>query len=229
MQRQVLPIVYEDNDPAKIRAAFKAGCGGVIVNSTLPDVVTVEIKKLEDDRQLQKWLKGESLALEMDAQARRRWSRDMPELIETCRWLDEEFAALSAHYLTPPVPYQGSRHLLSVWSGEGLSLPWHVDKKPSDVSYPDTHIHLHGAGLVVAVPSRPLTLLFNDAGASPQLQIPGSRYIGESEEALDEHLRDQGVEFISLKPGQRLYFRDACLHKSSFTFPAAFKLRAAIF
>ncbi len=230
MQRIILPIVYEDNNPAKIRAAFKAGCGGVIVDGHLPDSVTVELDRFAANLERQRWLAGESMALDVDAQAHRTWSRDVPELYETCRWLEEEFAALSARKLTPATPHEGHRHLMSIWSGESTTQPWHIDRKPSQIIYPDTHIHLYGAGLVMAVPPRPLSLLFSDAqGTSPRLQIPGSAYMVESDEELDGHLQDRGCTFIALQPGQRVYFGENCLHKSSFTFPPAFKMRAAIF
>lgn len=230
MQRQILPIVFEDNDPAKIRAAFEAGCGGVIVDGHLPDAVTAELDRLGQGLTLPPGLKGGSLVLSVDAQAQRSWSRDVPELYETCRWLADEYAALAGCHLMPAAPGGGRRPPMTVWPGEGLSLPWHIDKKASHVVYPDTHIHLHGAGMVLAAPPRSLTLLFNDTGgASQKLQIPGSRYIVDSEERLDDHLQDHGCTFIQLRPGQRVYFGEGCLHKSSFTFPPAFKLRAAIF
>ena len=230
MERTILPIVYEDNDPLKIRAAFKAGCGGVIVDGGVPDSVAAEIARMSENDEWLERFRNQTLALQAEDKegGPRIWTQDVPELQETCRWLEEQYAQLKAAKLCPETEPGSRREMLRTWFGEEISQPWHVDRKlTSDTVALETHIHIHGTGMLVAVPRKALSLTFSDNAAnnSPRLEVPGRG----GEKQLDGFLREQDVEFIALQPGQRLYFGESCLHRSSAQFPARLKVRAAIY
>ncbi len=226
MKRIILPIVYEDNDPVKIREAFRAGCGGVIVKGVVPDAVAAEVRKLSVEFELLHRLQREGFGLRVeDGQGGTRlWTRNVPELQETCRWLDEEYAQVKAGGLNPPVPPGSKRFVMTAWFGREVVQPWHIDKIDPAVGVPSMHIHIHGKGMVVAVPPQALSVAFRESKTNSVDLYGDGR---EEEEYLDYYLKDRGVEFIMLQPGQRLYFNDACLHKSSYS--ANSKIRAAIF
>jgi hypothetical protein len=227
MRRIIQPIVYEDNAPAKIRAAFKAGCGGVIVDGTVPEAVTAEIARIATNPE--RFLsQRDSIALSAtdEKSTQRRWSFDLPTLRETCCWLEEEYTRTAAAGLCPSGLNGGGRSSMSLWFNDEQHFPWHVDKKQQHLGFwPDMHIHIYGAGLVVAAPPRSLTLTFNDKSNSPRLLVNGDTF----DDVANEHLKDRGCTFLTLQPGQRIYFDEGCLHRSAFSPPAALKMRAAIF
>lgn len=227
MRRIIQPIVYEDNDPAKIRAAFKAGCGGVIVDGTVPEDVIAEIASIATNpERLLSQRDRLLLTAAYENPSQRRWSSDLPELRETCRWLEEEYTRTAATGLCPSGFKGAGRSSMSLWFSDEQHLPWHIDKKTQHLGFwPDMHIHIHGAGLVVAAPPRSLTLTFNDNNSSPRLLVNGDTF----EDVANEHLEDKGCTFIALQPGQRVYFGEGCLHRSAFSPPATLKMRAAIF
>ncbi len=230
MQRTILPIAYlKDNDPVEIRAAFRNGCGGVIVKGAIPVNVAAEIARMADNDEWRERFRSHSLSLQVEDKqgAPRLWTQDVPELQETCRWLEQDYAQLKAAKLCPESVPGSHREVLRTWFGEEIIQPWHVDRKlTSDTVALEKHIHIHGKGMLVADPCKALSLTFsgNAANNSPRLEVNGR----DDEKRLDGHLHDQDVKIIALQPGECIYFGENCLHKSNPNFIERLKFRATI-
>ena len=235
MRYKIRPIGYEDNDPVKIRAAFKAGCGGVIVPIDVPQAVTTEIAaiKTQAAEHLELADKFQTTLHSADKTSETPlWSKPEDALTQTCDWLQAVWArAVAQRFARPSAPGISSR-LVTVWLGSGIDLPWHIDKQREDRWY-DVHIHVSGEGLIVAAPRRELKMEFSDSRGSPQLKMDQGGYAGIYQCEIDKQLEKKGVEFIRLQPGQALYFNQHCLHKSArgpLEAPGLeLKLRAGIF
>ncbi len=229
MQQIIHPIIYEDNDSAKIRRAFNAGCGGVIVTNKLPNAVTAEMQKLEEEPGLLEWLRDKSLFLTTDKVDPRQlnWSRDVPEIYETCGWLEEQYLRSAATKSRQGAPQKKDQsYMMLAWFGDEIKLPWHIDKKGSVQQHPDIHVHVHGPGLVVASPPHSIKLPFNQLSGSPYLQITSDNLKGES---VDTYLQNRGFQLITMQPGQTLFLKEMCLHKSAPMDTMPLKCRAAAF
>ena len=108
MRYKIRPIGYEDNDPVKIRAALKAGCGGVIVPQNISDIVTAEIDavKARADEYPDMIEKFRMTWHGADKKyPAHHWSKPQESLTHTYRWLEDIWArAVSQRLVRPPVP-----------------------------------------------------------------------------------------------------------------------------
>ncbi len=237
MRHEIGPIIQEDKDPRKILRALARGCGGVIVDTPVPEAVTrefeacvaaggVPVKQMEDA--------PPTIIVDETASGHARWSYEQEGLAETHRWLMDEFqwAAQSGLCRKPEQDF-GKKNMLRLWLNNGQYLPWHFDRGFVEI-YPDIHKHIGGRGLKVAAPDKPLNLTFSENRTSPHLLIPGTpvnlrEQPSEKEIArrLKAYLQEAGISILKLQPGQTLFFNQKCLHSSAAH--GSTRLRAGIF
>jgi len=223
----VAPIVEEDKDPQKIRRAFAAGAGGVLVSDSLPESVAREYKTFST----QKISIDDTLPIlktSMDRLGEAYWSDQQQGLAATQEWLKEQFEwAVKARLCRTPHNPHGKMNFLKIWLKKDVNLPWHVDIDRIEL-YPDMHIHIGGHGIHIASPQAPKKIPFSDRRVSPRLQPPGVKDTDSIPQTiLNDYLRERGFTLSSMKPGQILFFQEKCLHASAKT--ARNRLRAAIF
>jgi len=223
MRYKIRPIAYEDNDQQKIRAAFKAGCGGVIVPLPLPAEVSAELTAVkahahQHSDMIDKFyaaLRGPD-----GKHAQHYWTNTPEALAQTQRWLTGVWeGAVKDRFVSSS---RTSAALVRLWLGAALELPWHIDRQ-RESHWRDIHAHISGPGLLLASPPRELKMEF--AGRmSPHLILPPG-----DETEPEKYLEGRGVSFITLQPGQMVYFNEHCLHKSASGAAHDLKLRAGIF
>lgn len=232
MRYKIGPIVQEDKKPEKIRRALARGAGGVIVENPAPAEVMSEYEALVVDRD---GTVSPLLIADQDAPDHCRWLHEPPSLKATQAWLKEQFAWAAAERLCRPAQgLSGKQNLLRLWLNQDMSLPWHIDPSSADTPYSDIHLHIAGTGINIASSSHPLQLQFNK-NKTPYLQHPtfGLKDADDPKtqkllrKKLDAYLENRGLQILTLKPGQTLFFNEKCLHASAGG--QAPRLRAAIF
>ena len=237
MRADIAPIVEEDKDPAKIRAALNKGCGGVIVSQAIPaDVAQEWVAVLSSPLARSSAYRD---ALTHGEQAGLIWSQDDKVFDNTRRWLREQFEwAAGARLCRTPQSPQARNTLVRLWMNSAQSLPWHIDNAFSEI-YPDIHLHIAGDGMMLANPPREMKMNVSNGRTSPALMLPDGHEAlktsyhdveGRAQEhalKLTAYLQERGVLMQALAPGQMLFFNDKCLHRSAAE-PTA-RLRPAIF
>lgn len=237
MRHEIGPIIQEDRDPQKILRALARGCGGVIVDTPLPEAVTREFEACVATGRVPVERMEESpptILADEAAPGHARWSYQQEGLSETHRWLMDEFKwAAQSGLCRKPEKNFGKQNMLRLWLNNGQYLPWHFDRTFVEI-YPDSHTHIGGKGLKVAAPHRPLTLTFSENRTSPHLLIPGTpenlREQPSDKDVADKlkaYLQGLGVDILRLQPGQTLFFNQKCLHSSASH--GSTRLRAGIF
>ncbi|HEY0900708.1 MAG TPA: hypothetical protein VGD95_01165 [Micavibrio sp.] len=232
MIHEIRPIVYEDPDPEKIRRALRRGIGAVIVPADIPPALITEAAALTQPPLAD--LSALYRAPEQPGQPC-QWNGEEARLKETQNWLREKFEwAARAGLCRKPENAHGRLGLIRVWANAAQNLPWHYDRELSPV-YPDMHLHLAGAGMVVAHVPHLMNMRFTENKSSPFLILPEdprtinprSVLTPDHQQKIENYLAAKGVALKPLQPGEMLFFNQHCLHASAGA--TAAKLRAAIF
>ena len=250
VEHEVGPIVREKADPTAIRNALDKGCGGVIIEGSVPPTVTAELERLSvifDDGYNEHYVSGanqrylqQSRILKCRTSEKGMWnwqntsgylgytSDYIDDLSETCRWLKDEmvWALQAGLVLNASGPFndaalKGRDLRMDLWLMGGINVPWHVDYNPAS-RRAFVHTHIYGDGLVVASPPQAQSVQIIEK------QKQASRWLLEEFSTLE----DRGFETVKLQPGERIVFGNRCLHKSSEMEESAtqkLKVRAATF
>ncbi|MDB5491487.1 MAG: hypothetical protein JWO78_1336 [Micavibrio sp.] len=215
------PVGHE-TDPVRVREAFRLGCSAVIIDSTLPGEVGAEVACVPATG-----FPGKSAALR-EADGTHQWDDFIPGIPLTQQWLKEQMRRAEDVGFRPRASAMTGKYpgfiMLTLWTQNAPDYAWHIDK-PDLPEWNDLHIHIHGDGMMIAVPEKGsmsvnLQNRFFAVASDPSI---------DGLEAADNALRDRGFNLVALRPGQMLAFNAGCLHRSARKRPDSPKLRAAMF
>ncbi|MDB5491486.1 MAG: hypothetical protein JWO78_1335 [Micavibrio sp.] len=225
----ILPVGYENN-PALIARAFEKGCGGVIVDGAVPAIVLAELEAISltpEQRNGSRYASQFYMACRNGLTQEIDWDERYKglSLPETGRWLAEEIKwVIAAGMGRGRDKIADGQKLMSVWLNAAVATGWHIDRQKSLVK-PDMHLHIHGQGLMIASPECRAALSMKKSSAA--YVLPDNPLSAEGSQ--DQMLRERGFKITELRPGQKLFFKDQCLHRSGIGAPDQVKIRGAMF
>lgn len=237
-EKTIGPVAYEQ-EASKIRQAFSLGCSAVIIDGQVPETVRAEITRAPVPRNdNEEFLsKGLFLRSEGDSADDVFWyGGPFPGMRETFHWLMEEARQMVAMKLRPTFDAVDEDQCpMTLWLGRSTNLPWHTDilRQPQ---WFDMHLHVYGESIKIATATKdPVTVPVSaDAACRLKSQFRSvadmaAKTREEQNAILDAELEGLGVRIVTLQPGQKLIFREDCLHRSVSTHSEQIKMRAGMF